>query len=214
MIQLTYISSAAHPMDTAALVGLLQTCLANNRRDGVTGMLVYGNETFLQTLEGEAAVVDPLYEKIARDPRHGNVKSFVRREIDTRQYSDWNMGFKRIADEDLSEVHGLIDFSEKKFTFKYLAGHADDARRLMDHFSSWDPLLRQIEEKDEAVRHLKGMLAHARGCVEMATLVLESVAAAGAVGRLEGEHLRLCEVGFGALRQVPGMVGAGEGSLG
>ena len=124
------------------------------------------------------------------------------------------MGFKRVSDVDLSDVEGLIDFSEKQFTYKYLAAHEADARRLMDHFSSWDPLLRQIEEKDEAVRHVRAMLAHARGCVEIATLVLENVAAAGKVGPLEGEHLRLCEVALSALRQVPGMVGAAEIGVG
>ncbi len=205
MIQLSYISSVADPMSTEELVALLQTCLANNQRDDVTGILLYGNETFLQTLEGEKETVDRLYEKIQQDPRHSNVKSLTNKTIETRQYSDWAMGFKRVSDENLKHVDGLIDFSEKQFTFKYLADHADDAQRLMDHYSSWDPLLRKLEEKDEAVRHLRTMLAHARGCVEIATLVLQSVAAAGKAGQLEDEHLRVCDVALTALLQVPQM---------
>lgn len=205
MIQLSYISSVARPMTTEELVELLQKCLANNRRDGVTGMLLYGNDTFLQTLEGEEEVVDRLYDTIQRDPRHSNVKSLTRKAVEARQYAEWNMGFRRMSDEELSHVGGLIDFSEKKFTFQYLAENADDAGRLMDHFSSWDPLLRKVEETEEAVRHLKTMLAHARGCVEIATLVLESVAAAGRVGPLEDEHLRLCDLALKAMRQVPEM---------
>jgi hypothetical protein len=205
MIQLSYISSVAHPMTTEELVELLDKCLSNNRRNGVTGMLLYGNDTFLQTLEGEEETVDRLYDTIQRDPRHAHVKSMTRKTIQARQYSEWNMGFRRMSDEQLAHVGGLIDFSEQKFTFKYLAEHGEDARRLMDHFSSWDPLLRQVEEKEEAVRHLKTMLAHARGCVEIATLVLESVATAGKVGPLEGEHLRLCDVALKAMRQVPEM---------
>jgi len=203
MIQLSYISSVYHPLSTEELVSLLQTCLTNNRRDGVTGMLLYGNETFLQTLEGEDRVVDSLYERILRDERHSNVKSLRRTAIQARQYADWNMGFKRISEVALSDVSGLIDFSEKRFTFEYLADHEEDARRLMDHFSSWDPLLRKIEERDEAVRRMQAMLSHARGCVQIATLVMESVAAAGKVGPLEDEHLRLCDVALKALRQVP-----------
>ena len=205
MIQLSYISSVANSMSTGELVGLLQKCLANNQRDGVTGMLLYGNDTFLQTLEGDEPVVDGLYDKIRQDPRHDNVKSLTRKTIESRQYAEWNMGFRRMSDEELTHVGGLIDFSEKKFTFEYLVKHEDDARRLMDHFSSWDPLLRRVEEKEEAVRHLKTMLAHARGCVEIATLVLESVTAAGKVGQLETEHLRLCDLALKALRQVPEM---------
>jgi hypothetical protein len=205
MIQLSYLSSVAHPMSTPDLVRLLQECLANNERSDVTGMLIYGNDTFLQTLEGQEETVDALYGKIVQDPRHSNVKSLSRRMIETRQYSDWSMGFKRVSDEELGHVDGLIDFSEKKFTFKYLAEHADDARRLMDHFSSWDPLLQKIEEKDEAVRHLRTMLVHARGCVEIATLVLQSVVTAGKIGQLEDEHLQVCDVALSALRQVSQM---------
>jgi len=205
MIQLSYVSSVAHPLSTEELVSLLQECLVNNRRDGVTGMLLYGNDTFLQTLEGEEEVVDRLYDHILQDKRHDNVKSLVRRTIAAREYSDWSMGFKRISDEDLTHVEGLIDFSEKKFTFKHLAENAEDAQRLMDHFSSWDPLVRKVEEKEEAVKHLKTMLAHARGCAEIATLVLQSVAAIGEAGRLEAEHLRLCAVALTALRQVSEM---------
>jgi hypothetical protein len=213
MIQLSYISSAAHPMSADDLVQLLQVCLTNNQRRGVTGMLLYANETFLQTLEGEEETVEGLYEKILQDPRHGNVKSLTRRVIDSRQYSDWSMGFKRIADEDLTQVDGLIDFSEKNFTLTYLAEHADDARRLMDHFSSWDPLLRKVEESEETVKNLKTMLAHARGCVEIATLVLQSVVAAGKLGRLEEEHVRLSEVALNALRQVPEMQAKATGGV-
>jgi hypothetical protein len=202
MIQLSYISSVDHPMSTEELVDLLQVCLTNNQRDGVTGMLLYGNETFLQTLEGDEATVDRLYAKILKDPRHGNVKSLTRKSVESRQYSDWSMGFKRIADEDLAHVDGLIDFSEKSFTFTYLAEHEDDAQRLMDHFSSWDPLLRKVEESEETIKNLKTMLSHARGCVEIATLVLQNLVAAGKVGPLEDEHVRLSEVALNALRQV------------
>jgi hypothetical protein len=205
MIQLSYISSVTHPLATGELVALLQTCLANNQRSGVTGMLLYGNGTFLQTLEGEAGIVDGLYEKILHDPRHANVKSLFRKTIESRQYSGWNMGFKHVADETLPQVEGLVDFTEKKFTFSYLAEHAEDAQRLMDHYASWNPLLQKVEEGEEAVKRLKEMLAHARGCVEIATLVLQSVAAAGQAGRLEEEHLRLCDVALTALRQVPEM---------
>jgi hypothetical protein len=203
MIQLSYISSATHPMSTQELVELLQLSLANNERNGVTGMLLYGNATFLQALEGEENTVDALYEKIRQDPRHCNVRSLTRKIIETREYADWNMGFKRLTGEELHDMGGLIDFSEKNFNFEYLVEHAGDAGRLMDHFSSWDPLLRKIEEKEEAVKHLKTMLAHTRGCVQIATLVLESVAAAGRVGQLEDEHLRMCDLALKALRQVP-----------
>ena len=52
MIQTAYVSRAAETMTQENLLALLQQCLANNEAGGVTGMLLYGNETFLQVLEG------------------------------------------------------------------------------------------------------------------------------------------------------------------
>lgn len=68
MIQISYLSKTSSPMSAAQLVSLLQQCHANNTARGVTGMLFYGNGTFLQVIEGEATTVDELVGKIARDP--------------------------------------------------------------------------------------------------------------------------------------------------
>jgi hypothetical protein len=205
MIQLSYISSIAHPMSSEDLLVLLQQCLTNNERAGVTGMLLYGNDTFLQVLEGEESVVDPLYEKIRRDPRHGNIKALKRTDIQSRHYPEWNMGFQRISNHGLADVSGLIDFSADKFTFDYLSEHTAVADRLMDHYSSWDPLVRKVEESERAIANLKKMLSHVRGCVEVATLVLDSIAEAGKAGSLGAEHLHLCHLALETLRQVPGL---------
>ena len=74
MIQIVYISSAVAPWSTEQLLELLQQCLKNNSARGVTGMLLYGEDTFLQALEGDDAVIDALIEKIARDPRHAKIQ--------------------------------------------------------------------------------------------------------------------------------------------
>jgi hypothetical protein len=47
MIQISYISSAAEPMSDQALLGLLTECRKSNAGNGVTGMLLKGNCTFL-----------------------------------------------------------------------------------------------------------------------------------------------------------------------
>ena len=134
MIQISYISSATEPMSTQALLGLLQECRQSNAGSGVTGMLLYGNGTFLQVLEGEERVIDGLIEKIRKDARHTDLQILHRRTIERRQYSDWSMGFKRVSNKELRNVEGLRDFGEKDFNPDYLVQHGTVVQSLMNHF--------------------------------------------------------------------------------
>jgi uncharacterized membrane protein (DUF373 family) len=134
MIQISYISAATEPMSTQALLGLLQSCRENNASKGVTGMLLYGNATFLQVLEGEERTIDDLIERIRKDPRHTDLQILHRATIERRQYSDWSMGFKRVSDKELRQVEGLRDFAEKDFNPDYLVQHNAIVQDLMNHF--------------------------------------------------------------------------------
>ena len=134
MIQVSYISAATEPFSTPELLGLLQTCRESNAGNGITGMLLYGNATFLQVLEGEDQVIDDLIAKIRKDPRHTNMQILHRLSIERRQYSDWSMGFKRISDKELQQVAGLRDFSEKDFNPEHLIAHDSIVHSLMNHF--------------------------------------------------------------------------------
>jgi uncharacterized membrane protein (DUF373 family) len=134
MIQISYISAAKDPMSTQELLGLLRECRENNAGNGVTGMLLYANATFLQVLEGKERVVDDLFNKIRNDPRHTSLQMLHRISIQRRQYSEWSMGFKRISDKELQHVEGLKDFGEKDFNSEYLAQHTTIVDSLMNHF--------------------------------------------------------------------------------
>ena len=134
MIQISYISSATEPMSTQALLGLLQECRQSNAGSGVTGMLLYGNATFLQVLEGEERVIDNLIDKIRKDARHTDIQILHRRTLERREYSDWSMGFKRVSNRELRNVEGLRGFGEKDFNPDYLVQHDTVVQSLMDHF--------------------------------------------------------------------------------
>lgn len=203
MIQVSYLSRANGPLSAEDLLALLLQSRTDNAARGVTGLLLYGNETFLQVLEGEDAVVDDLVARISRDPRHGEFRVLSRRSVARPQYSDWTMGFERITDDGLKQIDGLHDFGERQFTFEYLAGHEAVVETLMEHFRAphWDPLIREIDAKDKVIEHLKKSLLQARGRIEVASLVLESVTEAGRKGVLSDAHLRLCDSALGALRQ-------------
>jgi hypothetical protein len=204
MIQTAYVSRAAETMTQEALLSLLQQCLANNESSGVTGMLLYGNDTFLQVLEGEEAVLDAVIDKIRKDPRHSRIHFLYRNPLERRQYADWSMGFKRISAQGLQAIGGLSEFREKDFNFDYLVEHEAVVETLMERFREphWDPLIRELDAKDKVIEHLKKALTHTRGCIEIASFVLENITEASRSGRLDEEQLRLCESALDTLRRV------------
>jgi uncharacterized membrane protein (DUF373 family) len=97
-------------------------------------MLLYGNKTFIQILEGEEDVVHKLVKTIKRDPRHTNLQIVKQKPIERHEYADWSMGFKRVSGEDFEAVKGLEQFEEKDFNATFLEGHASIVDSLMDHF--------------------------------------------------------------------------------
>ncbi len=204
MIQTAYVSRAAEAMTQESLLALLQQCLANNEASGVTGMLLYGNHTFLQVLEGEEAALDTVVDKIRNDSRHSEIHFLYRKPIEHRQYSDWSMGFKSVSAQGLSALGGLSAFGAKDFNFDYLIEHEMVVETLMEHFRvpHWDPLIRELDAKDKVIEYLKKALSHTRGCIEIASFVLENVAAASRSGRLDDQQLRLCESALDTLRRV------------
>jgi hypothetical protein len=93
LVQLAYISAARTPFSPTALRELLDGARANNRRRGVTGILLHADGSFLQVLEGPGDEVDKLYALISRDPRHERMVRIFRGELAAPTFIDWSMGF-------------------------------------------------------------------------------------------------------------------------
>jgi hypothetical protein len=204
MIQTAYVSRAAEAMSQEALLSLLQQCLANNEASGVTGMLLYGNDTFLQVLEAEEATLDAVVDKIQKDPRHSKIHFLYRKPLEQRQYSGWSMGLKRVSTDGLQAVGGVPEFGAADFNVDYLIEHEAVVENLVERFREphWDPLIRELDAKDKVIDYLKKALSHTRGCIEIASFVLENVARASRSGHLNEEQLRLCESALDTLRHV------------
>lgn len=112
MIRLVYLSHAVKPFSTDELMSLLRQCRHGNAVSGITGMLLYFNECFVQVLEGKEEAVNQAFQKIKRDPRHRNVTELERNYITERQFPDWSMGFDELDLTQLSNlnIEGLNHF--------------------------------------------------------------------------------------------------------
>ncbi|WP_083960671.1 phosphate-starvation-inducible PsiE family protein [Methylomonas lenta] len=112
MIRLVYMSHAVKPFSTDELMSLLRQCRIGNEANGITGVLLYFNECFVQVLEGNEEEVNKAFQKLKRDPRHQNIVELERSYIKVREFPNWSMGFEELDLTQLNELNidGLNSF--------------------------------------------------------------------------------------------------------
>lgn len=111
--RLIYRSHSTAPRDRRdeVLAEIFDVARAKNKKAGVTGALLISDNWFVQTLEGDEAVVTGLFEKIEADDRHTDVSVLESTTVDSRVFSRWSMA--RISaigrsDIPLHDVDGRI----------------------------------------------------------------------------------------------------------
>jgi hypothetical protein len=88
--QLIYMSQP-FGYDSAMLAGILATARRNNPREAITGALICRPDIYLQLLEGDAAAIDALYQRISIDDRHLAVTLLSRADVSDRLFAEWAM---------------------------------------------------------------------------------------------------------------------------
>ena len=101
--QVVYISSATQHFSTEALEELLVRARANNERNGITGILLYHDLSFLQIVEGTRDEVDRLMTRIRRDPSHTSLRIVQDERISERDFKSWAMAC-RVANAEEARV--------------------------------------------------------------------------------------------------------------
>jgi hypothetical protein len=92
LVRLMYASRATETVRPEALNAILKKSTSNNPGVGITGVLCFSGDIFLQVLEGGRSQVSKLYNRIAQDPRHSDVVLLSYDEIDERSFAGWAMG--------------------------------------------------------------------------------------------------------------------------
>lgn len=104
MKRIMYISTLAAPLPDREIKSIGRTASQNNRKVGVTGVLLFAHEFFFQILEGEPEIIDRLIEIIRRDPRHKDLLILkAEQDITERLFPNWSMRTIRLED-----AHGMI----------------------------------------------------------------------------------------------------------
>lgn len=129
---LTYKSRAAYSPSPADLEDLVHKARLRNRSLGVTGMLLYENGKFLQTLEGPPEGLSEIWAAIREDKRHTHIEILSEHVVSARLFSDWDLLLYSRAEErtrsPARRAEDGPDLSEYVPRMARLALDADDIR--------------------------------------------------------------------------------------
>jgi hypothetical protein len=128
IVRCLYASRAAAPLKPAVIEGILEQSRTQNPPRGITGILCYSGDVFIQVLEGGRDEVCELFNAIVRDARHTHVRLLAYDEIRERKFSNWTMGHV-----DLSRINpGLLLKYHEKAVLNPFACSGDATMALLD----------------------------------------------------------------------------------
>lgn len=136
LAQLIYTSAAVRHMSSADLAQILETSVRNNTRDGLSGMLLYHEGSFMQVIEGEETVLMATFHRIQRDARHGHVFMIEQGEIAERSFSHFTMGFRKLTASDLTNHPGYAPFFAPQFDPAAIGARPGLALSVLQTFAS------------------------------------------------------------------------------
>lgn len=113
--RLIYSSIASKDVDFNIISDILTNAVRNNQENDITGMLLYDGHHFMQCIEGDAIVIDKLYQKISEDSRHHSLYINGKEFDDNRLFSNWNMGYINNG----TEIKKMIKSVTGRETFSY-----------------------------------------------------------------------------------------------
>jgi hypothetical protein len=110
LVRLLYASRAAEAVTQDLIEAILQSSRKHNPVLGITGVLCYGGDVYMQVLEGGREAVNELYNKIVRDERHRDIALLHYQEVGERKFAGWTMGQVNLAKVNPSL---LLKYSDK-----------------------------------------------------------------------------------------------------
>lgn len=131
MQQLIYASTALPGLTLCEVQEILTTANKKNKKTYISGMLLYDGIFFLQVLEGASNLLDDLMQNIQNDSRHNDILLLGRRDIDSRNFEEWTMGFVNSADK----IKEVIWDESKRTTFNPHQFEYDEALNIIKKLS-------------------------------------------------------------------------------
>lgn len=99
--QIVYVSSARYSnMSDLDLRDIFEKAMLNNSKNGITGALIYFEDTFMQLLEGEREAVIERFSIIRNDKRHKGVIVLMGDDVEKRSFPGFSMNCRKLSESD------------------------------------------------------------------------------------------------------------------
>ena len=112
MYYLIYSSKESESTTELELKQIMEQSEKNNKRQNITGLLIYFHGTFIQMLEGTEKDVLETFGRIENDPRHELIIKLFSGETDKRHFPNWKMALQVVDEETFKKVESYESLSE------------------------------------------------------------------------------------------------------
>ena len=137
LYRLTYVSAARMAMSEADLDAILSVARDNNRQNHISGMLIYHEMQFFQTLEGTLKPLDRVFTSIRRDSRHSGCLMLERCAVARRLFDGWAMAYKSADELSAHQKQNFLELTKVRGQCAEIdAGGNADTLTLIDSFLS------------------------------------------------------------------------------
>ena len=125
LLEVLYVSVLAGDASTGLVANIARAARVANLQTGVTGLLVFDGLRFCQQIEGKPSHIEALMERIARDPRHSDVRILHHGALRQRRFRNFSLGYADIAEGDALEKLGQLEGELATNAFMLLPAQLD-----------------------------------------------------------------------------------------
>jgi hypothetical protein len=91
---LIYVSTAKEKLRMSDVVHIIRASEALNKRGGVSGMLLYSEQRFMQCLEGSLEGVQDAYWRIINSTAHHGIVEVFNGTVNARRFANWEWAYR------------------------------------------------------------------------------------------------------------------------
>lgn len=129
LVSMTYVSRTNQEISAKEISEILQQAQVNNATNAITGMLVFKDNIFLQTIEGSRARINRLLYSLMADQRHYDLQVLETRELEHREWSKWSMNYVSPTQDNAAiylKYSTTADFNPYLLSFESVRGLMKD----------------------------------------------------------------------------------------
>ncbi len=131
-----YQSKAADNLKPSDIDAILASAKAYNKESGITGVLLYDENSFLQFIEGPKAALIKAYQRIKSASQHHAIFELANEPSEKKYFQAWDMGFCKTTHSNLQSiananwVKSIRDVRESK-------SESDGLALLLDYWDAY-----------------------------------------------------------------------------